>query len=350
MLPEPAGGTRGLSAMDIVNLSEAEPAWNWLHHLVKGPEPLRWQHASTRSAAVPQWAPKPQSWRRIGAARHAASLMGDASALLVSHGPRMTMYGSLALAARLRPRRHLAYAFNFTELPASAAQTVMSRAFRSVDRFVVFSTMERRLYADFFDLDIERIDMLHWAVSPPVPDADADASLPHAYVCAIGSQGRDYRTLMAAMALLPRITLVVVATPSSLHDLTVPANVIVRCNVPLPQTMAILQRSTANIVPLEGSQVPCGHVTLVAAMHLEKTSIVSESTGIADYVRDGINGLTVPPGDPAALARSIERLFDDPALNARLARDALAFARRNCSEQTAGDYLQGYLSQPAPRF
>ena len=343
-MPEPTDAPVGLSAMDIVNLSEAEPEWNWLHHLVTGPEPLRWQHASTRATAVPGWAPKPQTWRRIGAAHRAASLMGEASALLVSHGPRMTMYGSFALAARLRPRRHLAYAFNFTELPASVTQAAMQRAFRSVDRFVVFSTMERRLYADFFDLDIDRFDMLHWAVSPPVPDTGADASLPPAYVCAIGSQGRDYRTLMAAMTLLPRITLVVVATPSSLHDLTIPPNVIVRCNVPLPQTMAILQRSTASIVPLQGSQVPCGHVTLVAAMHLKKASIVSESTGIADYVRDGINGLTVPPGDPAALARSIERLFDDAALNARLASDALAFARKNCSERTAVDYLQGYLS------
>lgn len=331
--------------MDIVNLSEAEPAWNWLHHLAAGPEPLRWQHASTRAVDVPDWAPKPQTWRRIGAARRAAAMMGDASALLVSHGPRMTMYGSFALAARLRPRRHLAYAFNFTDLPASATRAVMRRAFRSVDRFVVFSTMERRLYADFFDLDIDRFDMLHWAVSPPTADANADPSLPQAYVCAIGSQGRDYRTLMAAMTLLPRIKLVVVATPSLLHGLTIPPNVIVRCNVPLPQTMAILQRSVASIVPLLGSQVPCGHVTLVAAMHLEKASIVSDSTGIADYVKDGINGLTVPPGDPAALARSIERLFDDAALNARLASDALSFARQNCSEQTAVDYLQDYLRQ-----
>ena len=331
--------------MDIVNLSEAEPEWNWLHHHAFGPTPVRWQHASSRAIAVPDWAPKPQAWRRIGAARHAASAMGDASALLVSHGPRMTMYGSFALAARFRPRRHLAYAFNFTELPTAATRAAMRLAFGRVDRFVVFSTMERRLYADFFHLDIDRFDMLHWAVRPPTPDDHADPSLPQKYICALGSQGRDYRTLMAAMTLLPRLNLVVVATPSSVHDLTIPPNVTVRCNVPLAQTMGILQRSTASIVPLMGSQVPCGHVTLVAAMHLEKTSIVSDSTGVADYVQDGVNGLTVPPGDAAALAHSIERLIDDAALNERLASNALTFARRNCTEQTVVDYLQGYLRQ-----
>ena len=331
--------------MEIVNLSEAEPAWNWLHHVAVGPEPLQWRHASTRAVAVPGWAPKPQAWRRAGAARCAASWLGDASALLVSHGPRMTMYGSFALAARLRPRRHLAYAFNFTELPVAATRASMRVAFRSVDRFVVFSTMERRLYADHFDLDIERFDMLHWAVRPPEPDPTVDPTLPQTYLCAIGSQGRDYRTLMTAMALLPRVELVVVATPSSLHGLAIPANVTVRCNVPLAQTMAIMQRATASIVPLQGSQVPCGHVTLVAAMHLEKTSIVSDSTGIADYVRDEVTGLTVRSGDAAALARAIERLVDDAALNARLASNGLAFARRHCSEQSAVDYLRGYLAR-----
>lgn len=331
--------------MDIVNLSEAEPDWNWLHQLATGPEPLHWRHASTRSVVVADWVPKPQSMRRIVAARRAASYLQPASSLLVSHGPRMTMYGSLALSARARARRHLAYAFNFTELPAGAASAAMRVAFRRVDRFVCFSTMERKLYADFFDLDIDRFDMIHWAARPPSADPVADPSLPSAYVCAIGSQGRDYRTLIEAMKGLPQINLVIVATPQSLQGLDVPPNVIVRCNVPLAQTMGILQRSILSIVPLLGSQIPCGHVTLVAAMHLEKPTIVSNSTGVADYIQDGVNGMTVPPGDPAALAQAIEQISVDAALNARLARSARLFAQAHCGEQAAVDYLEHYLTR-----
>ncbi|MES3012823.1 MAG: glycosyltransferase family 4 protein [Pseudomonadota bacterium] len=330
--------------MDIVNLSEAQAEWNWLHELATGPEPLRWRHASTREVAVPGWVPKPQSWRRLVAANRAATMLSAPSAMLVSHGPRMTMYGSFALAARLRPRHHLAYAFNFTTLTmAASTHRVLRSAFRRIDRFVVFSTMERRLYADFFDLDIARFDMLHWSVKRPVADPVRDPSLPDAYVCSIGSQGRDYATLMAAMALLPRIRLVVVASPESLHGLSIPPNVTVRFNVPLPQTMAILQQARFSVVPLLGTEVPCGHVTLVSAMHLGKASIVSESTGIADYVQDHANGLTVPPFDPAALARAVEHLWNDAALNARLADQARAFAEQNCSEQSAVDYLEAHL-------
>ena len=38
-----------------------------------------------------------------------------------------------------------------------------------------------------------------------------------------------------------------------------------------------------------------------------------------EVVRDGENGLLVPPGDPAALAAAIERFFSDGELRARLA-------------------------------
>ena len=333
--------------MDIVNLSEAEPHWNWLHELASGPEPLRWRHASTRAVELPGWLPKPQSWRRAVAAYRASTMLEAPSALLVSHGPRMSLYGSLALAARARSRRHLAYSFNFTTLAmATSTRRLMQAAFRSVDRFVVFSTMERRLYADHFDLDIARIDMLHWSVRPPVVDPARDASLPQQYVCAIGSQGRDYATLMAAMARLPQLAAVVVATPEAVRGLAIPPNVTVRCNVPLAQTMSILQHARFSVVPLLGAEVPCGHVTLVAAMHLGRASIVSESTGVSDYVQHGDNGLTVTPRDPADLAGSIERLWTDTALDTRLAQRAQVFARQHCSEQSAVDYIDAYLRSP----
>ena len=41
--------------------------------------------------------------------------------------------------------------------------------------------------------------------------------------------------------------------------------------------------------------------------------------GVPEVVSDGENGLLVPPGDPAALAAAIARLFDDEALRQRLA-------------------------------
>jgi len=53
---------------------------------------------------------------------------------------------------------------HFTSLPGAAMSREMRKAYRGIDRFAVYSTMERQLYAAHFDIDPARIDMLHWAI------------------------------------------------------------------------------------------------------------------------------------------------------------------------------------------
>jgi hypothetical protein len=180
--------------VNVVNLSELDPAWNWLRGRTEPTRPIHWAHASALSVAVPGWLPRVLTMRRAIAAWQSIGLLGEreAASLLVSHGPRMTMYGALASRLRRRDARHLAYSFNFTELPQGRLRKLMGRAFASVDRFVCFSQMERSLYARHFDLDPARIDMIHWAQSP-LGDTSARPLVAGDYACALGSQARDYR-------------------------------------------------------------------------------------------------------------------------------------------------------------
>ena len=329
--------------IDIVNLSDLDPDWNWLKDAARGPQALRWTHVSTQTANTPGWLPARASWSRAMAGWQAASALTARSSILVSHGPRMALYGATALAARFMRRKHLAYSFNFTELPHGTLHKAMSVAFRAVDRFVCFSNMERALYAQHFDLDINRIDMIHWAARSPAIDRAAAPAVRGDYLCAIGSQARDYATLLEAMRALPQIRLVIVATPQSVTGLNIPSNVEIRCNIPLGQAMNILQHSRFMVVPLRDSEVPCGHVTIVAAMHLQKATIASASSGIADYVANEETGLTVAAGDPNALSAAIDRLWSDPAHCARLGIAAQSFAAHSCSEAAAVAYFEKYL-------
>lgn len=57
--------------------------------------------------------------------------------------------------------------------------------------------------------------------------------------------------------------------------------------------------------------------------------VATASGGNPELVRDGIEGVLVPPGDAEALARGIDRLIRDPALRVRLGSAAAARAREH---------------------
>ena len=201
-------------------------------------------------------------WRAVRVARKTNA------SVIVTHGPTLAawccIFASILNSSKLAI---FAHSFNFSKLPGSFKRWIFSLVLGRVERFAVFSQMERALYASEFKIDIRKIDFVHWGVNPPTigeEPVEADA-----YVASIGGNARDYRTLMDAARLMSSTKFVVVARPENLIGLDIPENVIVHRNLPLSATMNILGHSRLMALPLVGSDVPCGHVTLVAAMHLE---------------------------------------------------------------------------------
>lgn len=326
--------------MEIVNLSDLDPSWNWLAKSFKSRTDLNWKHVSAQAQQVPAWLPRRHSLQRASAALATRGLLPAGNSILVSHGPRMSMYGAFANQARRERVTHLAYSFNFTNLPTGLERAAMTRAFNSIDRFVVFSKMERSLYSDYFNLSAEKIDMIHWAVEPPqVPECDRPL-VNGEYICAIGSQGRDYKILFEAMDRLPKIKMVLVATADSVAGLRVPANVDIRLQVPLQLVHNIVAKSRFMVLPLAGARVPCGHVTIVSAMHLGKAIVATRSDGIADYIQNQINGLTAIPNNALELAQVIDALYGAPEACLRLGEGGREFARANCVEKNVVGYFE----------
>ena len=81
-------------------------------------------------------------------------------------------------------------------------------------------------------------------------------------------------------------------------------------------------------------------LSILEAMCFGCPSVATAVGGIPEVVESGVIGLLVPPGDPGALARSVESLIADPALRAGL---GAAARRRAAGLFSAEAIVPGYV-------
>lgn len=262
--------------------------------------------------------------------------------LLITHDPRVSFWCAFFAKLLGVKTEHIAYSFNFPDLPRGLKRRFMTGAFQDISQFIVYSKLEKQIYHDYFGIPLERIEVCLWSVGIPKFAPESPMEEGH-YICAIGGNARDYQTLIAAMEKLPEIRLVLVARPNNLKKLNIPPNVKVLVNIPKEHCMNIIKYSRFMVLPLKGSQVPCGHVTLVAAMHLGKGFIITNSSGVSDYVVNDYNAITCEPFAPEILAESIRDLWNDPDKCQELGENGKEFAQKYCSEDYAYQYLHNLL-------
>lgn len=89
----------------------------------------------------------------------------------------------------------------------------------------------------------------------------------------------------------------------------------------------LVARAAFHVIPLKVAAFSSGLTVLLRAMAQGKAVIVSNTTGISDYVHDGETAVLVPPGDAAALRQAMLRLWHDPEERERLGRNAARAVR-----------------------
>ena len=88
--------------------------------------------------------------------------------------------------------------------------------------------------------------------------------------------------------------------------------------------------------------------TVLEALAVGTPVLATAVGGVPEVVRDGENGLLVPPGDAAALAVAIRRVVDDPGLRDRLAT-AAAPSVAGLSEDASLERIEALLATVARR-
>lgn len=328
--------------LQLINLSEMEPEWNWLHQEIQAPD-LAWKHFSTHSHQIPTYLPKKKSAARILSANRSVDYAKNQRSLLISHAPRSTYYGAKFAALKHKQLPHLAVSFTFTTLPTGLQHKLMAKFFQQVDRFLLYSTMEKKLYADYFDLDESKFDMIHWAIKPPQISAIGEPLVKGNYICAVGSQGRDYKVLFKAMEKLKHIHLVVVVKPENIKGLSIPENVTVYTDIPLSDCNNIIHYSQFMVLPLQHDKMPCGHGSIVSAMFHQKAILITDAMTVKDYIKQDVTGRFFQHQNDLALSQEIAALWESPEDQQRLATNGYDFAHTYCTERNAVNYFKNYL-------
>jgi glycosyltransferase involved in cell wall biosynthesis len=316
----------------VINCHDFGQGWDWIAPIYEGPPEIEWRSIDTQRSRLVRKLPGPH-WGRLRAALEVRGIVARRGAdLLVSHGPYTSYYAEALGRAGRTDVPHLAFAFNFTDIPQGYRRRAMQRAFGRIERLVVYTQMERALYAERFGVPIERFVFMRWGVAPPIAEPMPRTIAPP-YVVALGGEARDFATLCDAARRLPHIPFVLIVRPNSLEGLVVPNNVTVHVNLPFADAWSLVWHAEVALIPLRSEQTPNGLVTLVGGMHLGKAQVVTNSAGFSDYVEDGKTALLVPARDGMAFAQAIERLIDEPALRTEIGNHAKRFATDYCAER-----------------
>lgn len=351
--------TESAAPLRIANLSfDPNPQWSWISHLIDedfsiGGRRLQWSSFSLAEPPAARSTGASSKSNRLsvkmrwnGARKLAVAAKRQPFDLIISHGPWATAWAELGLATNRSKgsAKHLAFSFNFTDLPTGLRFQLMSRAFRKVDGLAVFTNAEKKLYHDYFGLSNKALLSAPWGVSAPLQSAPPRPAIAGPYFAALGGEARDYLTLCEVAKLCPDLQFVAIARPHNLHGLDPPANLALHFNLPFEEAWATIWHSTATLLPLRSRDTPCGLVTLIGTMHLGKAQVVTEAAGVGEYVKNEQTGLLVPPRDAAAMASAVKRLHANESLREQLGIKAKEQASTQYCESATVDFFLTLLS------
>lgn len=308
------------------------PSGGFRFHKVPVPEQEsgNWHNRAGRGTPI-------AGWRRYW--RHASEGLKGADGLVTVFPQLATMAGLQRRLSR-RDIPIVAWCFNVGAFPGGVRRTAARAALDRIDRFVVHSSVEVGLLANFLAISEQRVQFvpLQRAAIPVVAEERRDAP----FIVAMGSANRDYPTLVEA-ARITGLPVTIVASPRLIAGLDLPANVTARSGLSPDECRVLAQQARFSVVPLTNAREASGQVTVIEAMRMHRAVIATASTGTEDYVEHDRTGLLVPPGDAAALAGAMRRLWDDHEARARLATTAAAFAETHLSDEAAGVALADVL-------
>lgn len=198
----------------------------------------------------------------------------------------------------------------------------MRACLQTVDRCVVWASVERERYANTYGVPIDKFVFIphhHSLLRYTFEIGD------EGYLFTGGNADRDYGFFFEAVRDLPIPCLLATNRPHLLAGLKVPENVKI-VSASASEFRQLIARARMVVMPMRASLLHAGaQQTILNAMYMGKPVILTDPAGGADYIEHGKTGLLTPYGDVEALRKGASWLWDHPE-DARImgerARDA----------------------------
>lgn len=213
--------------------------------------------------------------------------------------------------------------------------------YRKVDRFVVYSNAECRLWAEYLGYDESRFKTILFASNLLDPSRVPDGLyLPDGeYGFAAGRSGRDYRTFFEAVKDID-YPFVVVAGKESVQGLEIPKNVTLHCDIPWNDYIELLKKAAFTVAPLHNWQRSIGQVVILEGYAFGKPTVSTRCIGTEDYVQEGQTGYLVTPYDSLEMRNTIQKILDSDENRRNMGKNALERCKSHFSPNA---YLEQYL-------
>ncbi len=169
------------------------------------------------------------------------------------------------------------------------------------------------------------------------------------YVLAVGDDfGRDYACLAEAARLASWRLVLRTDNPPPIPD-SMRDRVTVLGRIPFTELRARYAAASAVAVPLQPVESPTGITALFEGLAMGRPVVATDTGTTRHILRDGENGLLVPPGNPAALRAALDRVMGDAALRARLGPAARATIEDGLTYQHYVDRMAAALRRHVAR-
>jgi len=157
----------------------------------------------------------------------------------------------------------------------------------------------------------------HYWLQEPLP-----ATTPGDYIFSGGNSGRDYATLLNALAGSAHRAVICTQAGGGIRQTRIPENVQITA-VGQNRFDELMAGSAAVAIPLMKDDIhPAGHTVVVTAMALGKPIILAAPAEYRSYIDDGHTGLLTPAGDSAGLRAAIDRVLSDHEFAGKLSQNA----------------------------